>query len=271
MAVGDGDKRGFVGGVLRLAAGLLGFRVQLQLVKKHFAHLSGGGNVELGVIGHLADAGFALGELLAEAVGKHPQLGHVHLHAVSLHLGQHLGQGLLHAVVEGGKLLPELVSEGNEDGRFLQARGIVLLGDVVKEGAGSSRGRCLLQRYAQVCLRQGGEFVASLGVDDIVHELDVVPLSLQADALGRQVVRRLFEVYAVLGHGSVFQQVLRLGRDDRSHLFTCGQEQVGTAAYHQPNFSTAFSCRKDFGQGGRYGCRGIGLLFCLFGSTGLCG
>ena len=242
MTVGDGRKRGFVGGILRLVAGFPGFRVQLQFVEQHFSHLSGGGDVELGFAGEFPDAGLAFHEFLPEPVGKNMELGKVHLDPVAFHPGQHFGQGLFHFVVEVRQVLAQFVSEGYQDGGPGEVRGIVFLRGFVKEGAGHGRGRCFLQRHAQIGLRQGGELVAALGVEHVVHEFDVVPLPFQPDSFRRQLPRNFLEVDAVLGDAFVLQEVLRFVRGDSSHLFACGQQQAG-AACRQPYFPAAFDYR----------------------------
>ena len=140
MAVCYGHQRGLVRGVLSLAA-LFGPGVQLQLVKQEFSHLFGGGDVQRGFTGHLADAGLSLGQLPAKPFGKFLQAGQVYFYAVSFHLGQDFGQGLFHGVIKVRKVLTELVSQGNEHRRFLQVRGVLFLGNGVKKGTCRGRGR----------------------------------------------------------------------------------------------------------------------------------
>ena len=203
MPVRYGHQRGFVGGILALVAALFGLGVQLEFVKQKVSHLLGGGNVEGGLIGHFPDAGLAFREFFAQVIGKDPELRHIHLDAVPFHLRQYLGQRLFHGVVEGRKVFPEFVTQRNEYSRFLQTRGVVFLGNLVKEGSRLYRGRCFFQRYPQICLRQGGQFVAALRIQHIVHELDVVPLAFQAYPFLCQRVGHLLKIHPVFGNGGI--------------------------------------------------------------------
>ena len=253
VTVCNGYQGGLVCCILPLGAALFGLRVQLKLVKEEVSHLFGGGDIQGGLAGHFPYAGFALRKLLPQAVGKYLQLRHVHFHAVPFHLSQHFGQRLLHGVVEIRQVFPELVSQRNEHGSLLEARGIVFLGLLVKEGAGGNGGRSLLQRHAQIGLRQGGEFVAALGIEHVVHELDVVPLAFQAYPFGRQLVGHLLQVHAVLGHGGVFQETLHVIPGLTGNLTdhsVCRQNQLASGQHH-PHLS-AFAgslyhfCRRCF-------------------------
>ena len=141
MPVRNGHQRGFVRGVLRLVPALFGLGVQFQFVKKEVSHLSGGGNVQRRFIGHFPDAGLPFRQLFAKAVGKFLQAGQVHLHAVPLHLGKHLGQRLFHGLIKVRQVFPELVPQGNEHGRLLETGGVLLLGNLVKKGPRSGGGR----------------------------------------------------------------------------------------------------------------------------------
>ena len=141
VPVRNGEKGGLVRAVLAPCAAF-GLGVQGQTVKQELSHLLGGGDVQLRVSGHFPDAVLPLRQLFPQTVGKDLELGQVHFHAVPLHLREHLGQGLLHLVIELRQVLAELVSQRQQHGRLLQAGRVLLRGDVVKEGAGSGRGRC---------------------------------------------------------------------------------------------------------------------------------
>ena len=74
-------------------------------------------------------------ELLPEPLGELVQLPQVHFHAGALHLREHLGQRLLHVVVEMlpvGELVEDLAAEEDEGGRFAGAGGRGLLGRLVE-------------------------------------------------------------------------------------------------------------------------------------------
>ena len=135
MPVRDGEEGGLVGGVLAPGA-LLGLRVQLQLVEQDVAHLLGGGDVQVGFADHLPDVRLPLLELLPEPLGELVQLPQVHFHAGALHLREHLGQRLLHVVVEMlpvGELVEDLAAEEDEGGRLAGAGGRGLLGRLVEQ------------------------------------------------------------------------------------------------------------------------------------------
>ena len=167
-------------------------------------------------------------ELLPEPLGELVQLPQVHFHAGALHLREHLGQRLLHVVVEMlpvGELVEDLAAEEDEGGRLAGAGGRGLLGRLVEQRARPGLRRGLLQFDVEVAPREDVHGVALLRVDEVVHQRNVEPAALEGDARVGEEVRLQLEVVAVFVDGRVLQD----GPDDVQPVSGDGAGLVFTA------------------------------------------
>ena len=178
-----------------------------------------------------------------------PDNAHVHLYAVAFHLGEHLGQGLLHPEVQLRKAFPQFFAQRYQDRGLPEDGGVVFVRNVVKERTG---GRYLLpglQRHAQVGLRQGRQVMAALRIEHVVHELDVPPSAVQVHAFLCQRIGQLFEIHAIFVDAGIFQEAFRLGRGQLHGQAVCAEDD-GSPAEHQAHFPGLLCCGRHLRESG---------------------